>query len=172
MKKTRICACLAALAIAAGVSSCAAKPAADNDAAAPTTEQAESSEGRLLVPENDTLLRPGMAVNKPTIIDFNADWCGPCRMLAPAYDLAAASYADKAEFYSVNVDRFPATSKAFGVSAIPMIVMIMPDGSTRSFVGLGDFVEGLDPASNPSEAEITNVMYGNMSKIIDQMMKK
>lgn len=165
-------ACLMAVAVVGGVCSCAAKAASDKDAADTTELASATDEGRLLVPESDALLRPGMTVNKPTIIDFNADWCGPCRMLAPAYDLAAASYADKAEFYSVNVDRFPETSKAFGVSAIPMIVMIMPDGATRTFVGLGDFVEGLDPASNPSEAEVTNVMYGNMSKIIDQMMKK
>lgn len=167
MKETRILACMMAVAIVGALTDCSAK-AADNGAA-DTTEQAVSTEGLLLVPENDAQLHPAMAVSKPTVIDFNADWCGPCRMLAPAYDMAAASYAGKVDFYSVNVDRFPQTSNAFGVSAIPMVVMIMPDGATRSFVGLTAFLAGLDPNSNPSNAEITNAMYGNLSKIIDEM---
>lgn len=159
-----------AVAMVGALCDCSAK-AADNGAA-DTTEQASSSEGMLLTPDNDSQLRPDMTVKKPTIIDFNADWCGPCRMLAPAYDLAAASYAGKVDFYSVNVDRYPQTSSAFRVSAIPKVVMIMPDGSTRSFVGLTDFLTGIDPNSNPSQAEITNAMYDNLSKIIDDMTQK
>lgn len=175
MKKTPIVACVLAVALVAAFSNCSAKPAADKAApekeAAVTTEVGVSSEGTLLVPKSDAELRPGMTVTKPTIIDFNADWCGPCRMFAPAYDLAAASYAGNVDFYSVNVDRFPQSSNAFGVQAIPTIVIILPDGTTRRFVGVNDFIEGLDPDSNPSTAEITNTMYTNLSKILDGMIK-
>lgn len=171
MKTNRIFACLMAAAAVAACSDCSAKAASEKGAVA-TTEQGVTGEGLVLTPVSDAVIRPRMKVDKPTVIDFNADWCGPCRMLTPAFDLAAASYADKVDFYSVNVDRFPETSAAFEVSAIPLVVMIMPDGTTDSFTGLSAFIEGLDPASNPSDAEITNVMYGNMSKIIDGMIKK
>ena len=123
------------------------------------------------VPASDTQFRPGMKVDKPTLVDFNAVWCGPCQMLTPAFDLAAAEYAGKVDFYSINVDSFPQTAQAYAVQGIPYLVLIMPDGTMQEHVGLNDFIEGLDPESNPTQDEITNTLFSNMKKMIDSAIK-
>ena len=86
--------------------------------------------------DNDSLLRPDMKVERVTVIDFNAPWCQPCRMLAPSFDAVAEQLRGKADFYSVNVDMNRATATAFGVQGIPHIAIVTPDGKVEGFVGL------------------------------------
>ncbi|MDE7427296.1 MAG: thioredoxin family protein [Muribaculaceae bacterium] len=93
------------------------------------TEEAPEETIYVLNPQSDTQLRPGMKSGVTVIIDFNADWCGPCRAFAPVFDAVAARTASKdVVFYSVNVDNFPQTADAFGVQYIPHVVKIQPDG--------------------------------------------
>lgn len=81
------------------------------------------------VPENDSMLRPGMRSGATVIIDFNADWCGPCRSFAPVFENVASQLgSEETVFYSVNVDNYPETAAAFGVQYIPHVVKITPDG--------------------------------------------
>ncbi len=60
----------------------------------------------------------------PTIIDFYADWCGPCKMVAPVLSELAGEYAGKVNIYKVNTDQEPEISGAFGIQSIPSIVFI------------------------------------------------
>lgn len=60
------------------------------------------------------------------IVDFYADWCGPCKMMAPIFEEAAQNYADK-EFCKVNVDEAGDIAAEYGVMSIPMFV-IFKDG--------------------------------------------
>lgn len=82
------------------------------------------------------------------VIDFNASWCIPCRRFTPTFHKVAQQYAGKADFVSVDVDKFPELARKFGVSSIPHITFLQPDGSTDAVVGtdhLADFaslVEG------------------------------
>src|SRR3990172_12152725 len=62
--------------------------------------------------------------NLPAIIDFYADWCGPCKMVAPILRELSDQYAGKVNIYKVNTDLEPEVSGAFGIQSIPSILFI------------------------------------------------
>lgn len=70
--------------------------------------------------------------NRPTIIDFYADWCGPCRQLSPRLEALAKKYAGKIDVYKVNVDNETELASVFGVRSIPMLLFIGMDGAMPS----------------------------------------
>lgn len=57
--------------------------------------------------------------NKPAIVDFYADWCGPCRRLSPVLEKLAAKYKDQIVIYKVNTDKERELAAAFGITACP-----------------------------------------------------
>ena len=73
--------------------------------------------------------------DKPAIIDFYADWCGPCRRLAPVLDELAAEYAGKVVFYKVNVDDEKEIAAAFGISSLPTLVFVPLKGNPSAGTG-------------------------------------
>jgi thioredoxin 1 len=58
------------------------------------------------------------------IIDFYADWCGPCKRLSPIYSEVAQEFAGQATFVKVNVDNEPGLSKKFGITSLPTLIML------------------------------------------------
>lgn len=60
--------------------------------------------------------------DKPCIIDFYADWCGPCRKLSPTVEQIATEYKGKINVYKVNVDENPELANTFGISGIPAVL--------------------------------------------------
>ncbi|MDR2656657.1 MAG: thioredoxin [Oscillospiraceae bacterium] len=62
--------------------------------------------------------------NKPVVLDFYADWCGPCRMQAPVFQDAETEANGRAAFYKINIDQEPELAEAFGVMSIPTIAVM------------------------------------------------
>ena len=58
------------------------------------------------------------------VVDFNATWCGPCRMLAPVLEDVSEKYAGKVSFFSVDVDESPELAMQYRVSSVPCLVLL------------------------------------------------
>ena len=72
----------------------------------------------------------------PCVIDFYADWCGPCRRLSPILEELAEEHCDQVLFYKVNVDREKELAYFFQASSIPMLLFIPRSGMPRVAKGL------------------------------------
>lgn len=75
-----------------------------------------------------------MESDKPVLVDLNAQWCGPCKMLAPLLEEVSAKRSD-VKIVSVDVDENSDIAAAFGVSAIPCLVLIKDGKEVKRNVG-------------------------------------
>ncbi len=74
--------------------------------------------------------------NKPCLIDFYADWCGPCRRLAPILEEIAGDYTGKINVYKVNIDDNPKVATYFQITNIPAVLLCPMQGRPQIMVGL------------------------------------
>lgn len=71
-----------------------------------------------------------------TLVDFWAEWCGPCRMMSPVLDKLSAQYTDGVTIGKVNVDNEMELAQKFGVSSIPTLVLLKDGTEIKRYVGV------------------------------------
>ena len=71
----------------------------------------------------------------PAIIDFYADWCGPCKTVAPILEELQAEYGDKLNIYKVNTEEQKELAGVFGIQSIPSLLFIPKEGQPQMAMG-------------------------------------
>lgn len=72
----------------------------------------------------------------PVLVDFWAEWCGPCKMIAPVLDEIAGEYGDKAKIAKINIDEQQNLASKFGIRAIPTLLLFKGGQVVEQIVGL------------------------------------
>jgi len=93
--------------------------------------------------------------NLPCIIDFYADWCRPCKMVAPIMEELATQYKGKVVFYKVNTDQERELSQTFNIRSIPALLYIPTNGKPQMSVGLSgkeDYIQQIKSLLLKTEA--------------------
>jgi thioredoxin 1 len=92
-----------------------------------------------------------LASTRPVIVEYWAEWCGPCRMVAPVLESIAADFAGQIDLVKVNVDENPATARRYGILHVPTISVFAGGEVVKQVIGarsksalLGEFGDLLD----------------------------
>jgi thioredoxin 1 len=94
------------------------------------------------------------AGDKPCVIDFYADWCKPCKMVAPILDELATQYKGKVNFYKINIDNEKELAQTFGIQSIPSILFVPMKGQPQMSVGVlskEDYAKAVEAILNAAQ---------------------
>lgn len=88
---------------------------------------------------DDVTFKQEVIEEKGTVlVDFYADWCSPCKMMAPVIDKLAESYEGKISVAKLNIDQFPDIAASYKVMSIPTLILFKNGEKVESIIGLVD----------------------------------
>lgn len=97
--------------------------------------------------------------NLPCIIDFYADWCGPCKMVAPILEELSREYEGKIKIYKVDTERERELAAAFGIRSIPSILFCPKEGQPQMAMGAlpkSTLIKAINEILLPAEEKVAN----------------
>lgn len=89
---------------------------------------------------------------KPVLVDFSAEWCGPCRMLAPILENVKKQIGDQVTIYKLDVDRNPAIASSFNVMSVPTLIVFQhgkPVWRRSGLISANELTQTLQSFVNP-----------------------
>ena len=102
---------------------------------------------------------------EPVVVDFWAEWCGPCRMIAPALEEIAGSMNGKVKIVKLNVDENPATAAKYGIMSIPTLMLFKNGELASRQVGAAPkqkLEQWITSSTRPEPAQIGNSTHGRL----------
>lgn len=112
-----------------------------------------ADKGKYLTLTGDNFQREVLESSKPVLVDFWANWCGPCHMIAPAIEELAADYEGEATVGKVNVDEQPSLAERYSIRSIPTLLFFQDGKVVDQVVGaagknaLANKLKGLLPVA-------------------------
>jgi thioredoxin 1 len=85
--------------------------------------------------DDDSFGTEVLGSDKPVLVDFWAEWCGPCKMVAPVLEEIAKEHGDKLRIVKLNIDENPQTAREYGIMSIPTMSVFVDGQVAKSIVG-------------------------------------
>lgn len=118
----------------------------DTTAVSTSNKKASAETAKSTEPEDNRSetadAKASAADNLPTVIDFYATWCGPCKQIAPVFDQLKVQYDGRVKFVSIDIDADEAMARQYGIEAVPTFVLLDKNGKEVDRV-IGADVESL-----------------------------
>jgi thioredoxin 1 len=92
--------------------------------------------GNVIEVTDDDFQTEVLEATEPVLVDFWAEWCGPCRAMSPVVEQLSVTFAGKAKVTKLNVDKAQTVAMNYGISAIPTMVIFKGGEPVKKFVGL------------------------------------